>query len=148
MGLTEAEPPTWEHAWDRHSPPTHSNRCIAWYSCGTLNSRSRVCLLLWCLPLDTFPLTGWACLASTEEDVPSAAATWQIKILIRFNYFPLPVPSSNSSSVPYFLPLKIKVSFLTYLYTDMVKLDSSDKNNLHANKGCLSTLLYEEKVIH
>jgi hypothetical protein len=51
----------------------------AWSSCGTSNSRSRGCLWLCCLALDPFPLTGWPCLTSVEEDALSTTTTWYTK---------------------------------------------------------------------
>jgi hypothetical protein len=57
--------------------PLHiCNKCENWSSYGTCNIRSRGCLWLYCLPLDSFPLTGMPCLRSIEEDVPSPSVTW------------------------------------------------------------------------
>ena len=74
QGLTETEPPIREHAQDDLGP-LH-NRCAAWSSCRTPNSRSKGCLWLSCLTLDPFSLT---CLILIE-DAPRPTAAWYGKV--------------------------------------------------------------------
>lgn len=52
-------------------PPHICGKWTPWSLCGTSNSRSGGCLLLYCLPLDLFTLMRYLCLASVEGDTPS-----------------------------------------------------------------------------
>jgi hypothetical protein len=81
-GLPETVPPTKCHIY---AVPTHSPTYI-YQMCSLVfiwvpNNWSWDYSWLYCLPIDTVPLTGLYYLASVGEDVPSPAMTWYARVV-------------------------------------------------------------------